>query len=520
MTTQEGSSSETGTLRSLLPWLNLVLAAVLIIAGIWFLSVRVGLNTIVEVLAAVHVGYVILGVLVMVATIVFKAWRWQLLFVGSDSAVSFSAAFWAVALGQYVNLIVPFLRLGEVARIYSLNREARANAAQTIGTMVVEKVLDLIFFGLTILMVIPYVVLPEQVGDPGILVVLIPLAALVVLYLLAYQTERVVHWLERFAAILPDKLGGWITRVGIAGLEGLSALRSRKLALFLLVLSLVIALLSVLLPYVLFPALDIPLSLIDAAVVHIVVSVVSVPPSTPVKIGVFNGAAAFILWQLGLRDEAIIVSYSILFYLVVIVPQLVLGIIASIRSRWSWNMTLDTPAANPHEPGDPFYPPDKPEISVIVPAYNAEATIDQCVHALVTQEVDRPYEIIVVDDGSTDRTATIAQQAGARVIRTHAAVRLPRATPGLLRPGSIICCTDADCEPTPDWLTQLTLPLQDPQIAACKGTYATRQQSLTARFVQLEYEDKYDLMAQENTIDFIDTYLPPTGKMSGKLWRV
>ena len=147
--------------------------------------------------------------------------------------------------------------------------------------------------------------------------------------------------LERMARPLPEKLGGWITRVGVAGLEGLSALRNRKLSLLLLVLSLMIASLSVLLPYLLFPALGLDLTLLDAAVVHVVVSVVAAPPSTPVKIGVFNGAAAFVLWQLGIRNEAVIVSYSLLFYAVVIVPQLVLGIIASVRSRWSWNVSLD-----------------------------------------------------------------------------------------------------------------------------------------------------------------------------------
>jgi uncharacterized protein (TIRG00374 family) len=323
-------------------WLNLALAAALVIAGVWYLSNRIGLATIGDVLAAAHVGYVALALLVMVGTVALKAWRWQLLY--SYGAVSYGAAFWASTLGQYVNLIVPFLRLGEVARIYSVNRETGANAAQTIGTLVVEKVLDLIFFGLTILLVVPFVALPEEVGQPGIFFLLVPLAALVVLYVLAFQTDRVARLVERLAAPLPPRLGGRLIRVGVAGLEGFSALRDRRLSLALVGLSLTIAVLSVLLPYLLFPALDLRLTLIDAAVVHIVVSVVAAPPSTPVKIGVFNSAAAFVLWQLGLRDEAVIASYAILFYVVVIAPQLILGIIAAIRGRWSWNMALQTPA--------------------------------------------------------------------------------------------------------------------------------------------------------------------------------
>ncbi len=147
------------------------------------------------------------------------------------------------------------------------------------------------------------------------------------------------------------------------------------------------------------------------------------------------------------------------------------------------------------------------KVSVIVPAYNAEKTITACVNALRGQRFDRPYEIIVVDDGSADATAARAAEAGATVITT------PRGRPAAARnagiraaAGEIICCTDADCVPHTDWVQHMCAPFDDPAIAACKGVYETRQRSLVARFVQLEYEDKYDLLRAQDHIDFIDTY--------------
>jgi glycosyltransferase involved in cell wall biosynthesis len=54
-------------------------------------------------------------------------------------------------------------------------------------------------------------------------------------------------------------------------------------------------------------------------------------------------------------------------------------------------------------------------VTVIVPAYNAEATITECLDAL--RAAMRPDdELIVFDDGSTDRTRTIAEAAGARIV--------------------------------------------------------------------------------------------------------
>jgi cellulose synthase/poly-beta-1,6-N-acetylglucosamine synthase-like glycosyltransferase len=49
-------------------------------------------------------------------------------------------------------------------------------------------------------------------------------------------------------------------------------------------------------------------------------------------------------------------------------------------------------------------------------------------------------------------------------------------------------------------------PFQDTQVAGVKGVYLSRQREVVARFVQLEYEDRYDRMVRRASIDFIDTY--------------
>ena len=57
-------------------------------------------------------------------------------------------------------------------------------------------------------------------------------------------------------------------------------------------------------------------------------------------------------------------------------------------------------------------------ISIIVPAKDAAKTLGECLQALLHQEgflFDRDYEVIVVDDGSTDETAKIAQEVNVKV---------------------------------------------------------------------------------------------------------
>jgi glycosyltransferase involved in cell wall biosynthesis len=151
--------------------------------------------------------------------------------------------------------------------------------------------------------------------------------------------------------------------------------------------------------------------------------------------------------------------------------------------------------------------------SVIIPAYQAAAQLANCLSAVQQQTIDRAqYEIIVVDDGSTDDTAQVAERAlrdfpVAQVIRAeHGGPANARNLGAWAAQGDLLLFTDADCEPAPDWIECFARVFADPSISGAKGTYATRQRSLIARFVQQEYEERYDHTRRQTKIDFIDTH--------------
>jgi glycosyltransferase involved in cell wall biosynthesis len=153
--------------------------------------------------------------------------------------------------------------------------------------------------------------------------------------------------------------------------------------------------------------------------------------------------------------------------------------------------------------------------SVIVPAYNAASTLPECLEGLLTQQGQINLEIIVVDDGSTDATAAVARRytgQGVKLLQqTNAGAAAARNT-GIraARPDSaFILFTDADCIPCPDWANRLAQALSEaePQVAGIKGAYSTRQTSPVARFVQTEFEERYERFIRHRlSPDFADTY--------------
>lgn len=148
-------------------------------------------------------------------------------------------------------------------------------------------------------------------------------------------------------------------------------------------------------------------------------------------------------------------------------------------------------------------------MSIIIPTFNGASRIDNCLDALLKQQtVDRDVEILVVNDGSTDNTADmVTRYSGIRLVsQANAGPAAARNRGASEARGTIILFTDDDCVPLSNWLDAMIKPFDDPEVVGAKGVYRTRQKSLVARFVQVEYEDRYRMMADLDSIDFIDTY--------------
>jgi GT2 family glycosyltransferase len=96
-----------------------------------------------------------------------------------------------------------------------------------------------------------------------------------------------------------------------------------------------------------------------------------------------------------------------------------------------------------------------PSISVVVCSYNGSATIADCLDGL--SRLDYPdYEILVIDDGSTDATAQIARSFGVGLISTpNRGLSQARNTGLRAARGEIVAYTDDDARPDPHWLTYL-----------------------------------------------------------------
>ena len=111
-----------------------------------------------------------------------------------------------------------------------------------------------------------------------------------------------------------------------------------------------------------------------------------------------------------------------------------------------------------------------PAISVVICAYNAAATVDECLRH--TCALDYPnLEILLIDDGSTDATADIAAHhpRARRVTIDHAGLSVARNEGYRAAAGEIVAYLDSDAYPTPEWPYYLALAMEEGTVGGAGG---------------------------------------------------
>lgn len=140
-----------------------------------------------------------------------------------------------------------------------------------------------------------------------------------------------------------------------------------------------------------------------------------------------------------------------------------------------------------------------PEVTFLTPAYQVESTLDAALAAILAQETQRSFEVLVVDDGSTDRTREIAQ----RVAQSDPRVRLITKENGgeasalnagwREARGAWVAIVEGDVEPRPDWLERCLPVLEaEPEVWGVGGFLETpREDAWIARLAGYEIERKF-----------------------------
>lgn len=272
---------------------------------------------------------------VLMAGLLLRALRWWTLFATAHRPPLPSVTR-ALFIGYFFNYILP-ARAGEAAKVIALHRDTGTPKAETVGTVVIERVFDVI--ALLVLLFAAYPLLPSVAWlDTAALfagVVLVALSALV--YVLVRYEERAVRTL--LSPLRRIRGGAIADRVEPAvanGTRGLVALRDPWVAARAMGLTLVSWMTLAAAYWIAMEAFALGLDAEAGVLVIVAINLSLILPSSPAGLGVFEAATVVALNAFDVpQSEAL--SYALVLHALDIAPALLIGAVilgpAALRHR-------------------------------------------------------------------------------------------------------------------------------------------------------------------------------------------
>jgi glycosyltransferase 2 family protein len=270
--------------------------------GFLFLALRgIRLAALWAALRQANYLWLIPGVLITVALLFLKGWRWQLLFL-PEYHPRFWSVFTAMCAGYLASNVLPG-RAGELVRLVLLVSEEKVSAARTLSTMVVERLLDVLTLLVILMLMLPFVQLPPEMTRGAQALGLVALAGAGAMVIISFWKERVLGW----AHVLLGRVR-FLDRPGIYAalghlIDGFTTLRRGRLGLLLIGLSFLgwVGVVGMAWASAQAVHLQVPITAMVFAVV--VTTLGMLLPSTPGYIGVFHYLVTVALAPFGVSKE-------------------------------------------------------------------------------------------------------------------------------------------------------------------------------------------------------------------------
>ena len=280
-----------------------------------------------EVWAAISqadVRFIVLALLCVVVTNLSKTCRWRVLLGEAGKRVPLLELLKSLMVGQMLNTIYP-MRIGDLSRAYVIGGIGPGRVF-TMGTVLLEKLLDMFSYSLLVILLILLIRLPAWVSNSAYSFTLVVLIATVAIFILAYRPGYFVHLGERVLGLMPEKFYQYTVNRFRSGVASLEVLQSSA-GLFRLAFWLIIVWVSAILTnFLTMRAMHLQLPWTASLLVLVILQVGIAIPSVPGRLGIFEYMCILALSVFNV-DQATALTYGILLHSLVMLPTLLFGML-------------------------------------------------------------------------------------------------------------------------------------------------------------------------------------------------
>jgi uncharacterized protein (TIRG00374 family) len=264
--------------------------------------------------------WLIPAVIALALGVVARALRWRSLFAPGRRP-SRGATLNATLIGYFYNNILP-ARAGEAARVLVLNQRSSSPAVEITGTVVLERVYDIVGILIIFFVAEPWLAHVSWFGAAAIVAIGLAAVIATVAALLVIYGDRPLHLLLRpLGRFFSDER---LERAVAELVHGLSGLHNRLVAVEALAWTIVAWMLSAVCGFLVMLAFHLGLPFAASVLVQVAIGLGMILPSAPAAVGVFEGATLIALRAYGL-PHATALPYALVYHLVNFIPFVLTG---------------------------------------------------------------------------------------------------------------------------------------------------------------------------------------------------
>lgn len=293
---------------------------------------------IVAALRQANIAYLGLGSLGVLLFMIIRAVRWRFML---DNEISWGQVFHIQNIGYMFNMVLPF-RLGDITRAVLIGNVPPMTLARGLSTMVVERILDMMFIVALLPFTLAEVVsLPSWMQEGARASGVVALAAIGLLIVAANQRALATRWgtavLDRISFLNSEQ---WIGRMNEL-LDGLGSLTRLKDSLILVLLSILVWI-PILFAYQAgIQAVGGQVSLLAASFVVCAAALSIAIPSSPGQIGVFHVGVTAAMLALG-QPEGAAAGFAVVYHALNLIMMIILGLIGLSRIGATFRSVIET----------------------------------------------------------------------------------------------------------------------------------------------------------------------------------
>ena len=265
-------------------------------------------------------GFVLGNVLILLSCLV-RAYRWQLL-MDPVEKIPFKQVFSATMVGYFGNGILAF-RLGELLKAYSVSSGQKMSATQAFGTVIFERILDLIMVVLVFILVIPWFPF-EQEGIRFAVYIFSGVTFVVILLVFLSSKFNII---DKFK-VLPffqKGIGEKIINILDKVFEGVILIKKTDHFLSIILSSIILWGFYFIVTYILLDACGIPQDIVGTGILLVLGSVAIGIPALPGSAGTYDAGIKFSLMVVfGIASDKAL-TYAIVSHAVSYFPLTILG---------------------------------------------------------------------------------------------------------------------------------------------------------------------------------------------------